>query len=153
MLSQTVEYALRATLYIAREPGRTVRVQEVADAVEAPQNYLSKILGALARSGILESTRGPSGGFRLAKDPADVSLADVVAQFENVDQRRCLLGNGICGQNPSCNAHARWAPIAERMDRFFDTTTLADLLSSTSSHPHDANAAWGPAVPVPSHLA
>ena len=130
MLSQTVEYALRATLYIARDPGRAVRVQEVADAVEAPRNYLAKILGLLAKSGILESTRGPSGGFRLAKDPADVSLADVVAEFELVDQRRCLLGHGVCGQNPSCTAHQRWAPIAQSMDRFFDHTTLEDLLLS-----------------------
>ena len=132
MLSQTVEYALRATLYIARDPERSSRVQEVADAVEAPRNYLAKILGVLARNGILESARGPAGGFRLAKDAHDVCLAEIVALFDAIEERRCLLGHGVCGMNPSCAAHQRWAPIARSMDLFFDTTTLADLLSPTA---------------------
>jgi len=135
MLSQTVEYALRATLYIARYPDRSVRVQDVATAVQAPRNYLAKILGALARAGILSSIRGPAGGFRLALDPDRVALSDVVALFDRTAQRRCLLGHGLGGENPSCTAHARWAPIARSMDGFFDTTTLADLLSSPRNLP------------------
>src|SRR5829696_86185 len=128
MLSQTVEYALRATLYIAREPSRSMRVNEIADAVDAPRNYLAKILGQLARAGILDSTRGPAGGFRLGSRPRDVALSDVVAVFESTDERRCLLGHGRCGENPSCTAHTQWAPIAQSMDGFFSHTTIADLL-------------------------
>lgn len=128
MLSQTVEYALRATLYIGRDQTRAVRVNEVADAIDAPRNYLAKILGQLARAGILESTRGPAGGFRLGAPARDLALADVVSVFDVAERRRCLLGNGICGQNPSCTAHAAWAPIAKSMDGFFSHTTLADLL-------------------------
>jgi Rrf2 family protein len=130
MLSQTIEYALRATLYIAGEDPRSVRVTEIADATDAPRNYLAKILGQLARDGILESTRGPAGGFRLGGSPAAVRLCDVVAVFEANTPRRCLLGHGICGQNPSCTAHARWVPIANQMHGFFANTTLADLLST-----------------------
>ena len=130
MLSQTVEYALRATIYIAREPSQPARVNEVADAIDAPRNYLAKILGQLARAGILESMRGPTGGFRLGGRADGVRLSDVVAVFEAIEQRRCLLGQGLCGQNPSCTAHALWAPIAKSMDGFFADTTLADLLSA-----------------------
>src|SRR5437879_4000071 len=119
MLSQTVEYALRATLYIGREPETAMRVNEVADAIDAPRNYLAKILGQLARAGILDSTRGPAGGFRLGPRGGDVALSEIVAVFEATEQRRCLLGTGICGQNPSCTAHAAWAPIAKSMDGFF----------------------------------
>jgi Rrf2 family protein len=130
MLSQTVEYAMRATIYIARTPEQIARVNEVADAIEAPRTYLAKILGQLARAGILESTRGPAGGFRLAIPSDDLRLSDVVAAFEEMEQRRCLLGHGICGQNPGCTAHELWAPIAKSMDGFLANTTLADLLSS-----------------------
>src|SRR6188768_3085965 len=69
MLSQTIEYALRASLHIARSHPNSVRVTEIADATDAPRNYLAKILGQLARAGLLESTRGPTGGFRFSSHP------------------------------------------------------------------------------------
>lgn len=128
MLSQTVEYALRAVLYIAREHPRSIPVSDVADAVEAPRGYLAKILGDLARARILESTRGPAGGFRLSGVPEAFALSDVVTAIDGTEERRCLLGHGKCGENPTCTAHARWAPIANDMDAFFGKTTLADLL-------------------------
>ena len=67
VLSQTAEYALRAVLTIAEEPGgQPVGAYRLADALGIPQNYLSKTLHQLARAGILDSTRGKLGGFRLA---------------------------------------------------------------------------------------
>jgi Rrf2 family protein len=129
MLNQTVEYALRAVIYIARDPSVSFRAAEVATAIDAPPNYVAKILGQLARTGILESVRGPSGGFRLSKTPSTVPLAEVVAAFGRPPERRCLLGHGICGHNPSCGAHRRWVPIAKALDGFFDDTTIADMLS------------------------
>lgn len=106
---------------------------EVADAIYAPPRYLAKILGQLAREGVLESTRGPAGGFRLAQKRERVSLARIVAVFEPTTRPRCLLGHGICGQNLSCPVHDRWAPIARSMSDFFAHTTIADLLSSRTT--------------------
>jgi Rrf2 family transcriptional regulator, nitric oxide-sensitive transcriptional repressor len=134
MLSQTVEYALRAALYIAREHPRSIPVADVATGVDAPRGYLAKILGDLARARILDSTRGPSGGFRLGSSPENVALSDVVAAIEGTEERRCLLGRGKCGDNPGCTAHARWAPIANDVDAFFGKTTLADLLHTPTVH-------------------
>jgi Rrf2 family protein len=130
VLSHTVEYALRATLYIARQRSRAVRLSEIADAANAPPRYLAKILGQLAREGILDSTRGPSGGFRLAARRDALSLSDIVEVFERAEPRRCLLGHGICGSNPDCSVHERWLPIATSMGEFFGRTTIADLLST-----------------------
>ena len=68
MLSSTAEYALRAVLYVAQHAaGGPVRVSEIASALKLPQNYLSKILHELTKSGILVSTRGKHGGFQLAR--------------------------------------------------------------------------------------
>lgn len=134
MLSQTVEYALRATLVLARVHPKPLAVAEIASAIEAPRGYLAKILSDLARDRILESTRGPGGGFRLALDPAAFVLADVVRSIDGVEERRCLLGHGRCGDNPKCTAHPRWAPIAREMDAFFGNTTLADLLHQPLPH-------------------
>lgn len=134
MLSQTVEYALRATLFVARNHPAPQPVSEIADGVEAPRGYLAKILSELAKSGILESSRGPGGGFRLARTPDGLVLADIVHALDGTHERRCLLGHGRCGDNPSCTAHVRWAPIANEMDAFFGKTTLADLLHQPLPH-------------------
>ena len=133
MLSQTVEYALRATLYIARHRPRVVSLAEVARATNAPPRYLAKILGLLARTGFLESTRGRDGGFTVAAARQRASLAEIVTVFEATEPRRCLLGRGICGQVPSCAVHEKWAPIASATDDFFARTTLDQLLQSTRS--------------------
>jgi Rrf2 family protein len=132
MLNQTVEYALRAVIYVARDPSASFRAAEVASEINAPRNYVAKILSQLARVGILESVRGPTGGFRLAAPATTVHLADVVAAFRRPAEQRCLLGHGVCGSNPSCGAHRRWAPIAKTLDGFFADTTIADLLATRS---------------------
>jgi Rrf2 family iron-sulfur cluster assembly transcriptional regulator len=134
MLSHTVEYALRATLFVARNHPNGLPVADIADAVEAPRGYLAKVLSDLARQGILESSRGPGGGFRIATHPNAVMLADVVRAIDGAEERRCLLGHGRCGDNPDCTAHTRWAPIANQMDAFFGKTTLADLLYHPAPH-------------------
>ena len=106
---------------------------EVAKAVDAPARYLAKTLGHLARVGILDSTRGPTGGFRLAVKGERLTLARVVAAFEGRHKPRCLLGTGVCGANPSCTVHERWSPISTRMTDFLTHTTVSDLLSSSTS--------------------
>lgn len=133
MFSQTVQYALRATLYITEQSPRAVRIPEVAGAVRAPANYLAKILGKLARAGVLRSTRGPAGGFRVAARVERASLASVVAVFEPTTRRRCLLGGAVCAASTSCQVHERWAPIADSTTAFLQNTSIADLLSSRTS--------------------
>lgn len=128
ILPQTAEYALRATLHIASRHPESVRVTELSAAVNAPANYLSKTLNHLARAGVLASTRGPAGGFRLRREPSRVSLAQVVDVFVGGAPRRCLIGHGPCGDNPHCTVHERWKPLARELDDFFRRTTLADVV-------------------------
>ena len=133
MLSQSVEGALRAVLYLAARPGRYVPVSEVAEAVHASRSYLAKVLGQLATSGILISSRGTTGGFRIATSPDTLTLARIAAAIDGAEPRRCLLGTGTCGDVPGCPAHQRWAPIAHAMDGFLTGTTVADLLQPNPS--------------------
>jgi Rrf2 family protein len=129
MLSQTADYALRAVLYIAeRGDDGPVRVGEMARALRIPQNYLSKILHRLARSGVLASTRGKTGGFQLAVRPERLHLAAVVSPFDRIEQRRrCLLGRPQCTDHAACAAHGRWKQVADTVATFFRETTVADL--------------------------
>jgi Rrf2 family protein len=133
LIPQTAEYALRAVLHLARHDARPVRVPEMADAIAVPRNYLSKTLHQLARAGVLDSTRGPAGGFRLAVPAGALTLDRVIAVFAGTPERKCLLANRPCGRDPGCPVHARWAPVAERLAVFFGTTTVADLVGGASS--------------------
>lgn len=136
MLSQTAEYALRAVLHVA-EHGRQrpVSVGEIAQALDVPRNYLSKTLHQLSRAGVLASTFGPGGGFRLAIAPDLLTLDSVVAPFDTAGERHCLLGRPQCGDGDPCAAHAHWKGISEQIQTFFATTTVADLLRNPGAAP------------------
>ena len=86
MLSRTSGYAIHATLHIAARagPDNAVPAASVAEALDIPSNYLAKILNTLAREGILASERGRTGGFRLARDPEEITLLDVVEHFDDI---------------------------------------------------------------------
>jgi Rrf2 family protein len=131
VLSHTVEYALRATLYVAQRRPDAVRLPEIAAEIRAPSRYLAKILGHLARSGVLTSSRGPAGGFRLAAGHRGLPLSSIIAVFERPTRRRCLLGHGVCGECSSCPVHEKWAPIAQSTADFFARTTIGDLVPPT----------------------
>ena len=127
----TSQYAILAVLFVAgREAEGTVRVDDIATALACPRNYLSKTLHALVQSGVLRSTRGPRGGFRLADRPARLTLDRVVAPFEQLGVRRCLIGRPECGGRHPCLVHARWERVAAAASAFFSQTTVADLLAS-----------------------
>ena len=130
MISKTAEYALKVTLLIACQQGdQPLRAKDAAELLELPANYLSKILHALARKGVLTSGRGPRGGFRIARPPEQIRLLEVVNAFDDLDgKKECLLGRTECtGINP-CAAHFRWAEIKDQVHAFFDETTIADMI-------------------------
>jgi Rrf2 family transcriptional regulator, nitric oxide-sensitive transcriptional repressor len=129
VLSQTAEYGLRAVLMIAKEDGRPVGAARLAGQLRIPPNYLSKTLHQLARAGILRSSRGRLGGFRLAKPPDRTLLIDVVSPFGELQARQsCLLGRPVCSDSTACAAHQSWKRVAEMVADFFRETSVADLL-------------------------
>lgn len=131
MLSQTAEYALRAVLFIAeRDNGRPFRVIDISEQLRIPQNYLSKTMHLLARSDVLISTRGKSGGFRLARPADQISLAEIVRPFEQLDsQTPCLLGRATCSDAAPCAAHKRWKAVADGTKAFLRNTTVAEIIT------------------------
>lgn len=129
ILSQTAVYALRATLCLASHgPSARVRVDDIAEQLSMPRNYLSKILHSLARSGVLTSSRGPGGGFQLARPARDLKLWEVVEQFDELQaESGCLLGRTVCSERDPCAAHHRWKDVSSAVDEFFRETSIGDL--------------------------
>jgi Rrf2 family protein len=129
MISQTAEYAIRALAYIAANgSGRRVLAREISKELAVPANYLSKILHHLARSRVLASARGASGGFELAVDPETVTLLDVVKLFDGTATRReCFLGQAVCSDENPCHVHHRWKPVITAYLDFLAEMTLAEM--------------------------
>ena len=128
-LSSTAQTALRAVVHLARvTPGTRVPVADLAIAIERPGNYLSKTLNTLRRAGVLTATRGPGGGFALARPAEELTLHEVIAPFVPLEARRCLLGGGVCSDKQPCAAHAEWSHVAAQVETFFGTATVATLL-------------------------
>jgi Rrf2 family iron-sulfur cluster assembly transcriptional regulator len=144
VLSQTAEYALRAVLHLAAheadQPGAPLAVGDIAHALGVPRNYLSKTLHQLARAGVVASTVGPGGGFRLGVPAEALPLEAVVAPFSNALERECLLGRTRCSDAAPCVAHHRWKSVADRIQDFFAGTTVADVLRRDGGPPAPSRA-------------
>lgn len=141
MLSRTGTYALRAVLFLARVPnGSRVPAARISRVLDVPENYLSKTLNRLAREGVLESTRGPRGGFRLAVPADELTLLEVLDPFESLGpERPCLLGREHCDTESPCAAHHKWLKIARELQHFFGDTTVQELARRNGPGGADGN--------------
>lgn len=129
MFSQTVEYALRATVHLAdRAPeGRTT--EQIARVTQVPAPYLSKVLQGLKRAGIVRSQRGIGGGITLAKTPEELTILEVVNAVEPIRRiRTCPLGLPSHGEH-LCPLHRRLDNALASVEEAFGATTLAEVLA------------------------
>ncbi len=130
MISQTVEYALRAMVRLAELPsGQTLNSETLAMLTQAPAGYLSKVLRDLVVGGLVISQRGPSGGFSLARPPGQITMLDVVNAVDEIPRiRKCPLGNPA--HIKLCPLHARIDRALDLVEREFGATTLAEVVES-----------------------
>jgi len=131
MLSKTGLHAVRAMVALAKLPeGTYAGAARIAQEIAAPQNYLGKLLKALAEEGLVESQKGLGGGFRLAHDPKRISLLDVVEPIEHVSRwSGCILGRPECSDRDPCAIHDRWKAVRDAYLRMLQRTTLAELVA------------------------
>ena len=135
-LPQTAEYALRSVSYIAEhQADGPVPVGAIAQALGAPQNYLSKTLNELGTLGILRSVRGARGGYLLGAPASELRLASIVEPYLPETKRRCIMGRARCRDDAPCGAHWRWKQVREVTAAFFVELTVGDLLPGDRATP------------------
>lgn len=133
MFSQTVEYALRAAVYLATRPGEAATTEEVAERTQVPAPYLAKILQGLARHGLVKSQRGVGGGVMLAKSPEETTILEVVNAVEPFKRiTTCPLGLSTHG-TVLCPLHRRVDDALATVETAFRNTTLAEVLAEPSA--------------------
>lgn len=133
MLSQTVEYALRAATSLAAAQGESRTVDQVAEATHVPVAYLSKVLQQLVREGIVTSRRGSGGGFTLARRPGKLTILEIVQAVDPIERiTACPLGLAAHGKR-LCPLHRRLDNALAEMEKAFGGTTLAEILAEPST--------------------
>lgn len=134
MISQTVEYALRAVVYLADQTGpRTA--QQIADRTKVPLPYLSKVLQGLCRESLVRSQRGVHGGFSLAVSAEDLTIWEIVDAVDPLPRiHQCPLG--LPSHVALCPLHRRVDSAMEMVEQAFRDSTVAELLTEpTTSKP------------------
>ena len=123
-------YAVTAMLDIALHRGcGPVSVVDISERQDISAAYLEQLIGKLKRSGLLESVRGPGGGYQLARDMTTISVSSIIgAVGEGVDATRCH-GSADCQDGTMCLTHDLWAELSQEIDGFLDGITLSSLVA------------------------
>ena len=123
-------YAVTAMLDLAlHEDQGPITLADISARQGVSVSYLEQLFAKLRRNKLVESVRGPGGGYRLAGGAATISVAQIVeAVNDSMDATRCL-GKGDCQQGEICLTHHLWTDLSARLRDFLGDITLADLVS------------------------
>lgn len=136
-ISEAASLALHTMVLLAANPGRTLATRDIAALLRVSEAHLAKVLQRLARSGLVNSQRGPKGGFSLAKDAHAISLLEVYEAVEGpLETRSCLLEQPVCGGD--CLLGGLLHKVASEVSSYFAQTRLSDLAHAFS--PEECNA-------------
>ncbi len=129
-VSRRVEYALRATIYLARqEADRAASVSEISSLESIPKKFLEKIIQDLIHAGLVRSRRGAHGGYLLARDPDDISFKEVMEAVEGpIALNVCVGDPHACSVSTNCGMQHIWAEGQRRLIEYFASTKVSSLL-------------------------
>lgn len=154
-LSRLADYSVVLMTHIACSPPMSHSAQSVARATAIPLPTASKLLSSLAGAGVLAATRGARGGYRLARRPEQISVAEIVGTIDGpIALTQCIEhGPGYCELEGLCPSRTGWQVINRAVRKAFEEVSLADLVSSA---PMSADVAYAPEAgehdPVPAQV-
>lgn len=126
-ISEAASLGMHAMALLSKDPARLVSTGEIASILDVSEAHLSKVLQRLQRTGYVQSTRGPKGGFSLAKDPNKITLLDVFEALEGpLEPTNCLLNNSVC-HDGSCILGGLLETVNKNVKDHLAKTRLSDL--------------------------
>ena len=139
-LTRAADYAVRVMIHLAGLPaGSRVSRDELAQAAECPEQFLSKVLQGLTRAGLIVSHRGNTGGFELPANQRSASILSVVEAIEGpLHLNICLGSQNACTRQSWCPAHPVWAQAQEAMANVLRAASISDLARVAASARHGA---------------
>jgi len=130
MFSKATEYALRATIYIAQKSTeeKKLGIEEISNSIDSPQSFTAKILQSLTKNKIVNSVRGPNGGFFLSEKAKKLPVRSILkAMGEDNVLEKCVLGLKLCSEIQPCPMHAQYKSIKQQLIKLFVTKTIQQM--------------------------
>ncbi len=131
MFSKACEYAIRATIYIAVQSNQDNRVglKDISKEIDSPEAYTAKILQQLSRNNIIDSVKGPHGGFEIdKKEMTKIKLSQIVMAIDgDAIYKGCGLGFKECSEKQPCPVHDKFKVVRNELKRMLETTTVLEL--------------------------
>lgn len=131
MFSKACEYGIKAAIFIAvkSEQESRVSLNEIAKEIDSPIAFTAKVLQQLTKNGVVNSVKGPKGGFEIDKNQiAEIKLSKIVMAIDGDSiYKGCGLGFHNCNENKPCPVHHKFKLIRNDLKQMLETTSLLDL--------------------------
>jgi Rrf2 family protein len=135
-IPRKIEYALRAMIHLADNPGGVARGVEIARTEHIPKYYLEKVIRDLMHRGLVRARRGPGGGYQLARPAETISFRDVIEAVEGpITLNLCVDGSAACNLQPACRMFRVWEEGQRVLLGVFSHTLLSEVASSRPGAP------------------
>jgi Rrf2 family protein len=136
--SKPSKIAVYILSHMAEEVATLYSARDVSQLTSVPGPTVSKMLHLLAKDGILESRKGPGGGFRMAVPPQELTLGRIISAVEGEDlYSKCIWGFAECSDSKPCPLHQKWTGLKEQLETFFYATTLQDMVDALQQERKD----------------
>jgi len=133
MFSKACEYGIRAIIHIAvlSQDGKRVGLKEIAKKIDSPEAFTAKILQVLSKNDLIESTKGPTGGFEISmQQMKKLKLSDVISAIDGDSiYKGCGLGMKECSEKHPCPMHDKFKKIRNELKKMLENTTIYTLAS------------------------
>lgn len=132
-MSTKGRYAVMAMIDIGQNShGAPVSLNEISDRQEISQEYLEQLFGKLRRAGLVASTRGPGGGYTLARPASEIALSDVILAVDELLRVTRCSGDAVdgCVKGQKCCAHDLWSSLGRQMMFFLESVSLEDVVEN-----------------------
>lgn len=131
MITREADYALRALIYLAKNPEKGFcPTSEICESMEIPYRFLRKISRTLVDSGIVKAQRGKQGGLRLGVDASGLTLLEILKVFDPraLAVNLCCRDKASCSREEKCEAHDFFHNIQKKLEDEFAAVSVADLI-------------------------
>ena len=130
--SKTTSYAITVLNFLAEHENERFSAKALNQLLKIPWQYLRQLLTSLSKEGFINSTRGRSGGFSLAKEPGDIYLADIIEAVEGLQIFNiCIMGFRECPFDKKCAMHETWEEAKGSIINVLKTTSLETFRSKS----------------------
>jgi len=130
MFSKACEYAIRAMMFVSQksQSGERVGIKAIVNGIDSPEHFMAKILQELSRKGLLQSIKGPNGGFFMDEKARKITLAQIVSA---IDGDKVFVGCGVglkvCNEKKPCPIHDEFKLIRTKLKNMLETTQIGEF--------------------------